>query len=222
MFELSSGGNVLPLYSFADGDDGATPLAGLVQGADASFYGTAYQGGAYDNGTVFRINPNGVLTTLIAFNISNGDLPYAGLILGQDGNFYGTTYQGGAGSRGTAFRLSPKGVLTTLYNFSNGADGGHVAAGLLQASDGNFYGTTYKGGANTNGTVFRLTPGGLLTTVVAFNKANGALPLAELVQDAAGGDLRHDQFRWRLQLRRGVPHDHQGNAPGPLFIHWGH
>jgi uncharacterized repeat protein (TIGR03803 family) len=186
VFRLSPGGTVLPIYSFRGAEDGANPLAGLIQGVEGDFYGTAYQGGASDNGTVFRITPAGALTTLVGFNINNGDLPYGGLIRGQDGNFYGTTYQGGAGNRGTAFKASPSGVLTTLYNFNNGADGGHIAAGLLQASDGNFYGTTYKGGASGNGTVFRLSAGGLLTTLVSFNNANGALPLAELVQDPAG------------------------------------
>ena len=117
------------------------------------------------------------------------------------------------------FKMSTSGALTTLYSFSNGADGGHVAAGLVQASDGYFYGTTYKGGASGNGTVFRITANGSLTTVLSFNQANGALPLAELVQDAAGVLYGTTSSGGALQLRRGVPHDHSRHAPQPLFVH---
>ena len=186
VFQMTAGGTVRGLYSFTGGEDGATPFAGLAQGPDGNFYGTAYQGGLYDNGTVFRMTPSGVLTSLVSLNITNGDLPYAGLTLGADANFYGTTYQGGAGGRGIAFRMSINGALTILNSFNNGVDGGHLAAGLVQGSDGNFYGTTYKGGAFGYGTVFRIASNGALTTLASFNKANGAFPLAELVRDAAG------------------------------------
>jgi uncharacterized repeat protein (TIGR03803 family) len=186
VFELSASGTMLPIYSFAGTDDGANPMAGLVQGPDGNLYGTAYQGGVFDNGTVFKTTPMGALTALVALNISTGDLPYAGLTLGRDGYFYGTTYQGGPGSRGTAFKMSANGTLTTLYGFNNGVNGGHVAAGLLQASDGNFYGTTYKGGASSNGTVFRITANGVLTSLLSFTRTNGAFPLGDLVQEPGG------------------------------------
>jgi uncharacterized repeat protein (TIGR03803 family) len=186
VFQMTAGGAVTDLYSFTGGDDGATPFAALAQGPDGNFYGTAFQGGAYDNGTVFRVTSSGVLSNLISLNITNGDLPYAGLTLGDDLNFYGTTYQGGAGSRGTAFRVSTNGSLTALYSFNNGLAGGFLAAGLLRGSDGSFYGTTYKGGAYGYGTVFRIAADGALTTLAAFDQTNGAYPLAELVQDAAG------------------------------------
>jgi uncharacterized repeat protein (TIGR03803 family) len=186
VFQMNEAGAVMGLYSFTGGDDGGTPFAPLAQGPDGNLYGTTFQGGAYDNGTVFRMTASGVLSNLISFNISNGDLPYAGLTLGGDMNFYGTTYQGGAGGRGTAYRISTNGTLTTLYSFNNGLDGGHVAAGLLRGSDGNYYGATYKGGASSNGTVFRVTALGAATTLASFNKINGAFPLSELVQDVTG------------------------------------
>jgi uncharacterized repeat protein (TIGR03803 family) len=191
VFQGTSAGAVMGLYSFTGGDDGATPFDALAQGPDGNFYGTTFQGGAYDNGTAFRITPSGVLSNLVSLNIINGDLPYAGLTLGGDFNWYGTTYQGGAGlggahQLGTAFRMSSSGVLSTLYSFTNGLDGGLVAAGLLRGSDGNLYGTTSKGGASGYGTVFGITTNGGLSTLASFNNSNGAYPLAGLVQDPTG------------------------------------
>ena len=90
---------------------------------------------------------------------------------GSDGNFYGTTFDGGANCNagcGTVFKITPSGTLTTLHSFDS-ADG-LPCAGLIQATDGNFYGTTAAGGANDNGTVFKITPGGTLTTLYSFER----------------------------------------------------
>jgi uncharacterized repeat protein (TIGR03803 family) len=186
VFQMTAGGTVTDIYSFTGGEDGANPFAALTQGPDGNLYGTAFQGGVYDNGTVFRMTPNGVLSNLVSLNITNGSLPYAGLTLGAGANFYGTTYQGGAAGRGTVFRISVNGVLTTLYSFTNGLDGGHLAAGLVKGSDGSFYGTTYKGGAYGYGTVFSIATNGAPTSLVSFDQANGAFSTAELVEDASG------------------------------------
>jgi uncharacterized repeat protein (TIGR03803 family) len=204
---MTEGGAVMDLYSFTGGNDGATPFAALAQGPDGDFYGTTFQGGAYDNGTVFRVTASGVLSNLISLNITNGDLPYAGLTLGGDLNFYGTTYQGGAANYGTAFRISTNGALTTLYSFNLGAHGGLLAAGLLKGSDGNFYGTTYQGGVSSNGSVFQITASGALTTLASFNQTDGAFPLAGLAQvggtfcgtTTGGGAFNHGAvFQWSL------------------------
>ena len=90
--------------------------------------------------------------------------------MGSDGNFYGTTEFGGANDRGTVFKITPEGVLTTLVEFgrSENEDYGYSPTAALQGSDGNFYGTTVEGGATYNGTVFRMTPTGLLTTLVSL------------------------------------------------------
>ncbi len=126
-----------------------------MQGTDGNFYGTAYGLGKFNGGTVFKITPAGALTTLYSFcslaNCADGLSPYAGLVQASDGNFYGTTFQGGAYSHGTVFKITPGGTLTTLHSFcalTNCVDGIGPYAGLVQASDGNFYGTTYEGGAN--------------------------------------------------------------------------
>ena len=113
----------------------------------------------------------------------------------MDKNFYGTTSSGGTNNFGTVFQVTSAGDLTTLVNFtgtSGAARGARPLAQLLRASDGNFYGTTYAGGANNRGTVFKVTSIGVLTTIVDFtgsttasDKARGANPAAALIEDVS-------------------------------------
>jgi uncharacterized repeat protein (TIGR03803 family) len=159
VFKLTLGGTLTTLYSFCSQSncpDGANP-SGLIQATDGNFYGTTYEGGADDVGTVFKITPQGTLTTLHSFQgyLSDGVGP-GGLVQATDGNFYGST-NGGVVADGTLFKITPGGTLTTLHSFS-GLDG-ISPDGLVQATDGNFYGTTAYGGAHDDGTVFRLSTG---------------------------------------------------------------
>jgi len=183
------------LFSF-NGTDGIYPNAVLVQGTDGNFYGTTGGGGTTNSGTVFKITPSGVLTTLYSFcvqtNCTDGEFP-EGLVEGTDGNFYGITNQGGAHNAGTIFKITPSGTLTTLYSFgSQSGDGESPEAALVQGTDGNFYGTTEYGGASFggSGTVFKITPSGTLTTLYSFcsqpNCADGYYPRAALVQGTDG------------------------------------
>jgi uncharacterized repeat protein (TIGR03803 family) len=152
-----------------------------VLGRDCNFYGTTFGEDSGSNlGTVFRLTTDGVLTSLISFNGTNGAHPLAAPVVGNDGNLYGTTYGDDAGNNlGTVFRLTTNGVLTSLVSF-NRANGAHPLAALVVGNDGNLYGTTEEGGGL--GTVFKLTTNGLLTTLVSFtNFANGAYPTAPLV-----------------------------------------
>jgi uncharacterized repeat protein (TIGR03803 family) len=114
VFRISTNGALAPLYSFKGSGDGATPN-GLVRGSDGFFYGTALHGGAYDGttagmyeqGTLFKIGANGVLSSLYDFTGGDaGGSPSTALIQGSDGRFYGTTLYGGAASQGTVFRLA--------------------------------------------------------------------------------------------------------------------
>ena len=188
------------LYSFCSQTncaDGSMPEAGLVQATDGNFYGTTSGYGSSGLGTVFKITPSGTLTTLHSFDFSDGAHPSAGLIQATDGNFYGTA-GAGANSHGTIFKITPSGRLSTLYSFCpqypNCPDGSDPSAGLIQATDGNFYGTTVDGGANCEpvgcGTVFKITPSGTLITLYSFcsqtNCADGANPYAGLIQATDG------------------------------------
>jgi len=198
------------LASFNESTTGVNPVpVALVQGLDGNFYGTASGGGINSTsggGTVFKITPSGTLTTLYNFcsqtNCADGSDPIAGLVQTVDGNLYGTTAGGGANERGTVFKITPSGTLTTIYSFcaqTNCADGSIPFAGLVQGADGNFYGTTEVGGRGSSpscgngagcGTVFKLTPGGTLTTLYSFciqpSCTDGSLPLAGLVQATDG------------------------------------
>ena len=156
VFQLATNGSLTILHSFSL-DDGS-PIAGLAQGTDDNFYGTTYNSGAHSGGTVFRISPSGSYSNIYSFNsnIGDGTVPKAGLVLGSDGNFYGTTSSGGGHGSGTVFRISPSGSCSNLYLFSGGSDGKTPLAGLVQGSDGSFYGTTESGGTNGEGNVFKL------------------------------------------------------------------
>ena len=171
------------LVSF-NGADGANPVYGsLVQGFDGNFYGTTASGGTHGDGTVFRITPNGMLTTLHSFDGTDGINTFGDpVIQATNGKFYGTTEAGGAHGYGTVYEMTPAGALTTVYSFcakNNCADGSYPR-GLVQATIGSFYGATCCGGAHGNGTVFKIDGAGKLTTLYSFcaqtNCADGADP----------------------------------------------
>jgi uncharacterized repeat protein (TIGR03803 family) len=199
VFKLSPDGTFTTLHSFCSESgcrDGEHPYAGLVQAFNEDGYGTTTGGGATGHGTVFRITGTGTLTTLYSFTGgTDGGDPVAGLVQATNGYFYGTTEYGGSGANcastggcGTVFKIAPSGTLTTLYSFcAQGGcpDGESPGADLIQATDGNLYGTTNLGGADGVGTIFRITPGGTLTTLYSFTGADEN-PVAGLVQATNG------------------------------------
>jgi uncharacterized repeat protein (TIGR03803 family) len=199
VFKINSKGTLTTLYSFCSKTgctDGALPNAGLVQATDGNFYGTTNSGGIpvadTDYGTVFKISPEGTLTTLHSFSYTDGGQPDGALIQASDGNLYGTTSEGGPNLYGTVFQITlPGGTLTTLNSFSN-TDGAVPFAGLLQGTDGNLYGTTLEGGSSVNGdgTIFKITTGGTLSSLYSFclktHCPDGDFPYAGLVQHTNG------------------------------------
>jgi uncharacterized repeat protein (TIGR03803 family) len=209
VFKMTTDGAITTLYSFCSqaacpNGDGQIPVAGLVQAANGDLWGTTLGGGAYGDccygGTVFKITPTGTLTTLHSFGSgSDGEAPVAGLVQATNGDFFGTTLYGGAhagpnqSTAGTVFKITPSGTLTTLHSFcsqSGCEDGCYPRAGLIQATDGNLYGTTSSCGTGGAGTVFKITPGGTLTTLYAFCSQSGCTdgknPATSLVQYTDG------------------------------------
>ncbi len=193
VFEITLSGALTTLYSFCSQSgcpDGNGPQAALVLATTGNLYGTTTAGGAGGYGTVFKITPSGALTTLYSFcsqsGCPDGHTPYAGLVQATNGNLYGTTNEGGtSGNYGTIFKITPSGTLTTLHSFDY-TDGSWPYAGLIQATDGNFYGTTVGGGASGYGTVFKITPTGTLTTLHSFDYTDGADLQGELFQGTNG------------------------------------
>ena len=178
VFEITPTGLLTFIYNFGDSDsDGDSPSSALVQGSDGSFYGTTFSGGDNNVGTVFKVTPNGIVTTIHSFNFADGADPTSPMILGSDGNLYGVTGNAESNEYGTVFQITPSGTLTTLYSFSyavangGGNKDGAGPIGLIEANNGALYGTTSIGGANDLGTVFKLTVPSLSTSArFDFNK----------------------------------------------------
>jgi uncharacterized repeat protein (TIGR03803 family) len=201
------------LYNFGNAYDPTCFLhpGTLAQGADGNIYTTSACGGNAGtgnpaDGTVFNMSTAGALSEPpYTFTWSpatglfpNGATPYSGLTLGTDGNFYGTTVGGGViggtNAQGTVFKIDSGGNLTTLYTFTGGSDGAEPFAAPVEGTDGNFYGTTVCGGVQTcppnggkaGGTVYQLTPAGVLTTLHQFDCSVGCTSYAPLVQGTDG------------------------------------
>lgn len=190
------------LHVFRGQPDGAVPEAGLIMGTGGAMYGTTSVGGtgACSNdggtpgcGTVFAVDSSGQETVLYSFtgHPTDGEAPEASLFQDSTGNLYGTTMQGGPKNNGTVFKLDRTGKETVLYSFCSGGypcpDGAMPLGSVIVDEDGSIYGTTYYGGAEDYGTVFKVDSGGTETVLYSFTGgADGAYPLANLVFDKAG------------------------------------
>lgn len=224
IFKLTPAGaltTLLELTSASASNRGSYPYSTVAAGGDGNFYGTTHSGGANDLGTTFKMSPGGALTTLLEFTgvagAKRGSFPIAGLTLGLDGNFYGTTASGGANGAGTVFKVTLAGGYTDLVDFTGmGAPnkGSNPQSGLTLGADGNFYGVTYGGGSLNAGTIFKITPLGVMTTLLEFtglgsqvgagmNPTYGALIFGvdgNLYGTTAGGGLRGGGTVYRLRF----------------------
>jgi uncharacterized repeat protein (TIGR03803 family) len=185
VYKIDSSGDFTPLHAFT-GPDGSNPFGPLVQATNYWFYGTTLNGGTHGLGTIFRISHSGEFEVLFNFDGANGSAPYAGLIQANDGNFYGVTAAGGAHFSGVVFRMTPTHQVTVLHDFTGGADGANASGELVQATDGNLYGTTSEGGAFGWGVLFGINPTtGHFSTLHSFDLSNGGSPLG-LIQHTNG------------------------------------
>ena len=199
--QTASGFETTTIHNFRGATDGARPYAGLIQGSDGSFYGTATEGGTAGAGTAFRLAPNadgsGFTFTTIHHFAANTSFPRARLLQTSDGSFYGTTQGGGTNQAGTVYKLTPDGnggfAFSVLHSFHPSTTGQSPLAGLIQGSDGNLYGTTLDGGPRDQfgnggwGTVYKMVPDGSSVTVLrSFRYEEGRQLWGELVQGTDG------------------------------------
>jgi uncharacterized repeat protein (TIGR03803 family) len=195
VFKLDPTGKLTVLHSFTGVADGLNPFAGLIRDAAGNLYGTTQWGGDVTTcnslgcGTVFMLDPTGNETVLYRFRGGgDGESPFAGLVRDRAGNFYGTTVGGGASNHGTVFQLDNTGKETVLYSFAGPIkrDGALPEAGVVRDATGNLYGTTFRGGGGTYGTVFKVDTSGKETVLHQFTGgADGAYP-SGLIRDRAG------------------------------------
>ncbi|HLY18317.1 MAG TPA: choice-of-anchor tandem repeat GloVer-containing protein, partial [Bryobacteraceae bacterium] len=200
--------SILHFFTGSPGD-GANPHTAVTPGPGGVYYGTTYNGGASNNGTVFQLTPpaaaGGAWTESVLYSFAgtptDGANPHGDMVLGPGGILYGTTLGGGPMGRGSVFSLTPpttpggKWTETMLHGFTNGTDASEPRAGLVISTTGGrlvLYGTSYLGGAGDLGTVFSLTapasPGGAWAEAVlySFLDFNGINPEAGVVMDSAG------------------------------------
>jgi uncharacterized repeat protein (TIGR03803 family) len=182
-FRVTPAGVQTTFYSFCGEPNcttGEYPISPVVLASNGNFYGTTLD-------TIFRITPDDILTTLQT-NLSQ---PIGALVQGADGNVYGTTFLGGdlncdpGYGCGTIFKMTLAGNLTIIHTFE-GTDGTEPIGGLIQATDGKFYGTTSSGGPDNLGTIFRISSAGTFTSVYAFSGPDGSIPNGVLLQGTDG------------------------------------
>ena len=200
LFQLTPSGTLTVIYSFcalANCADGNEPYGAPVQGADGNFYGTTVGGGAKRDGVIYQITPAGVLTVLHSFCVVSG-CPDAydtnnQLVEGPSSTFYGDGFQGGSYGNGSLYSITTAGAFTTLYSFcaassSTCSDGSGPAGGVILGSDGNLYGSTTSGGADTDGVAFQATTAGSVNTIYNFASVepDAVEPFGPMLQDSNG------------------------------------
>lgn len=174
--------SVTILYSFTGEKDGEFPFTKLLEAGDGGFYGSTYQGGAGNEGAIFRLTTNGTITILDSVAGTKG-----AVVQTKDFNLYGVSWNGGTYRKGSVFRISTNGGFTVLYSFTGANDGETPSAGLVQGDDLGLYGATFRGGSHGNGTIFRITTNSVLTVIYSFkSRADGDSPYGRLVKGTDG------------------------------------
>ncbi len=189
VYKLASGASyATPLYTFSGKADGGNPTDTLVIDSAGNLYGTASTGGQANAGVVFKVDPSGAETVLYSFlEAPGGTTPSGPVTRTGSGVLYGTTSAGGAHGAGTVYGTDAVGVESVLYSFTGGADGGNPQSGVIGDSAGNLYGTTFGGGVNNNGLVYKIDTTGTETVLYSFlGGSDGSAPYGRLTKDTAG------------------------------------
>jgi uncharacterized repeat protein (TIGR03803 family) len=208
VFGFSAATGAFIVYAFTGDDDTDVqfPGATLVLGRDGSLYGTTLGGSGQQldgadlnfTGTAFRITPSGEHIVIHAFpgeafptGSTDGKIPMGPLAFGSDGNLYGRAAAGGAHGYGTIFKIDPASMIpqypeTELYSFTGGTESWQIVDGLIQASNGNFYGTRAATEGSALGTIFEVSPNGTLSVLHTFTGPDGGEPVAGLIQATDG------------------------------------
>jgi uncharacterized repeat protein (TIGR03803 family) len=176
VFKMSTDGQLIWSVPFTNAATGQHPYAGVIElhneKNEIELYGTTAYGGAYGNGAIFKVDASGQIHVLHSFVGFGGAGAQPGrLVLGDDGFLYGTTATDTP--NGTIFKISPSGAFFTNLVVFDGTNGGTPMAGLTKYGRNTFYGTTERGGTNSQGTVFRMTSSGVLTILHTFGPSEG-------------------------------------------------
>jgi uncharacterized repeat protein (TIGR03803 family) len=189
-YMLTPDGTFSILHSFSGNftgeHDGYSPQGPLVLDKRGNLYGTTAFGGTANLGSIYKITPGGTETVLHSFaGGSDGTSPKTGLVVDKKGNLFGIS-PGGVNDSGIVFKIAANGTETILYSFAGGDDGKNPMGSLCLGPDGSLYGTTSSGGANKVGTVFKLSPNGIMSVLLPFEYESGGHPEAGVIMDRSG------------------------------------
>jgi uncharacterized repeat protein (TIGR03803 family) len=188
VYEVDQVGNETVLYSFTGGADGGNVQGGVIRDAAGNLYGTTTNGGSANKGVIYKLDTSLIEMVLYNFTGSpDGSFPYVGVIGDSSGNLYGATQQGGTANLGAVYKLDKSLHETVLYSFPGPADGSLPYSGVIRDAVGNFYGTTYGGGAYGYGVVYEMDAQGHETVLYTFTGGtDGGNPQAGVIRDSAG------------------------------------
>ena len=186
IYKVTAAGVFTALHTLNSATDGSG-VQYLILGQDGNFYGTTASGGTNNYGTLFKVTPSGSFTVLHAFANGTDGFQPGSIAQAANGTLYGDTYVGGSGGGGVLYKSTTSGTFTVLYSLNSSTDGYEIAGSLTLGTDGNFYNVASADGANSGGTLFKISPAGVFTKVLDFNGADvGSDPESGLLQATSG------------------------------------
>jgi uncharacterized repeat protein (TIGR03803 family) len=189
LYKISTAGTYTVLHQFAGGGDGVNPYGPPIQASDGNFYG-ATAGSGSTNATIYKYTASGAYSVIYTFSEFTTGYWVYGVTQGTDGLLYATSNSGGPENSGTLVKLTTSGVLKETHTFNPSNDGGYgpiePIGAPIQASDGNFYGTTQAGGTDREGTLYQVTSSFGVNDRYNFGIDTGSNPSPGLIQGSDG------------------------------------